>query len=88
MPKIAVVGSLALAIIVAASAGIAGHASDVLGDFTLGIVMFIVLLLCYPALRWWYGGQGTITFRRWVLMTSVAIPATVAIRLLLLRVIR
>jgi len=49
-----------------------------LGTVSLGVFVFLFMLLSYPAVTRWFGRRGDIPFKRWVLaagLTSIAVAA-------------
>ena len=79
MSKVNVAGCLALAAVIAFLGGVAEQFTGPAYGALPGAALLAVLVLSYPAVRRHYGERQRITFKRWVLASSVASVAATAI---------
>jgi sensor domain CHASE-containing protein len=84
MRKVKITVGLVLAASTAFFGGIVEQRLGIPESLRLGILMFLVMLLSYPAVKWWYEERRRkITFKQWTLMAAVATVASTAIHFII-----
>ncbi len=79
MSKTKIIGCLALAGVTVVLGGVMEDRIGFPSSILLGITMFSVMLLTYPAAKWWDAADRNISFKKWVLGSLVASSTATAI---------